>query len=176
MQVELHTTRWMVPEALLEGSSGAKAACPKSTRATGSWLFIVCIGLGASVACGQAARGRDNDRMVLDRLARTSGCRPLGFSIGHGPGVSLSKKDQCTLASAAFDYLAANGAQAAGLSAQDTAKIESASIHSFAFDDISGGPGESYWTVEFQIVDRSYDIVVRIDRGDGSVSAGRGHF
>ena len=142
---------------------------------TGSWLCIVCIGFAAAVACARTVSGRDNDRQVLDRLARTSGCRTFGFRIGHGPGVSLSKKDQCTLASAAFDYLAANGAQAADLSAQDTAKIESASIHSFVFEDISGGPGESYWTVEFQIVDRSYDIVVRIDRRTGSVSAGRGH-
>lgn len=125
--------------------------------------------------CGQAPRGRDSDRKVLERLARTSGCRTFGFRIGHGPGVSLSKKDQCTLATAAFAYVAADGAQAAGLSAPDSAKIESASIYSFAFDDISGGPGESYWTVEFQIADRSYDIVVRIDRRTGSVSAGRGH-
>jgi len=143
---------------------------------TGSWLCIVCIGFAAAVACARTVSGRDNDRQVLDRLARTSGCRQFRFRIGHGPGVSLSKKDQCTLASAAFDYLAANGAQATGLSAQDTAKIESASIHSFAFDDISDGPGESYWTVEFQIVNRSYGIVVRIDRRDGSVSGGRGHF
>ena len=135
--------------------------------------FMLCVAV--ATACAQARSTGGNDRRLLDSLASIHACRPRAFTVRIPIAVAgLSANDRCTLVATAFDYIKAGGAQRAGMSAPDTVEIQGAEIFALTFTDLSGGPSESYWTVEFQLPRRSYTMVVRIDRQTGKVRAGRG--
>jgi len=142
---------------------------------TAAWTpaFMLC--LAVANACAQARSPEASDRRLLDSLATIHACHPRAFTVRIPiPVAGLSGNDRCTLVATAFDYIKEGGAQRAGMSPRDTVEIQGAEIFAFKFTDLSGGPSESYWTVEFQLPRRSYAMVVRIDRQTGKVRAGRG--
>jgi hypothetical protein len=137
------------------------------------WIFAGAFAAASSNACAQKDPGK-NDQRVLSNLARAHSCRALRFSITSGAHLSLSDHERCTLVVTALDYVAHGGAVRAGMSPHDRSTIARAGVFAFEFTTMGGGPADRFWTVEFEFADRSYAIIVRIDRKSGAVTAGRG--
>jgi len=143
------------------------------------WVAIFTTAVVTSLSAGRAyaqtsSDQRARDRWILDSLARKHPCGAVNFPVITLPDSSkLPPRDRCTLVTTAFDYVRKGAATRAGMNPGDTADIEQSRVVALTFKNLSRGPAESYWMIDFVLRDRSYAIAVRIDRRSGRVSAGR---
>jgi hypothetical protein len=110
---------------------------------------------------------------VITDIVRDYPCTRLNFKL-----VAAQRGDfpehSCSLVKFAASRFSSTAARRLGIAAGDTARIISAAISYFSFEDLSGGPPERYWSVSFRFPKRSLPIVVRIDQMTGQTSMANG--
>lgn len=113
------------------------------------------------------AQGTSADS-VRSRISREFRCRHTPYEVtARRP---LSNSFGCSLARRAVNEIATGGARALGIAQEDTSRVTSVTVRSFAFAGLNETPAEYYWSVSIRLRGRSRPIVIGIDQMTGATT------
>lgn len=138
---------------------------------TGGRSLVLSGVAGALVSLALHAQSDTTIDRVRTGIARQYPCSHLSFTLDSVPGGL--PRNACSIAKFAAHQIASGSAQRIGVRASDTTAIRSATVRLFHFEDLNGGPPETYWLVAFVLRNRTLAVDVRID-GTGAVSVSNG--
>lgn len=125
----------------------------------------------ALLSCRQSERPPQAS-LLTDTVAKGDSCRSP-VPIGHLPPGTTDTR-ACALIRAALTFLARPEATVAGVSAVDASSAQEVGIFEWKFRNSGGSLLRPYWTIEFRLRDRPYDIGVYL-RENGQMEARRLH-
>lgn len=124
------------------------------------------------VAKNNGERGPDS---VLAQSPRDETCKRVGFKIYTGDQTQLTDGKRCAFVVAAYRVLAASRADRTRPPSSDTSAVAAATVTHFEFRNLETGDATSYWSIDFELPKRPYDVQVQFDGLTGAAAIVRTH-
>jgi len=137
---------------------------------------ICCLLLLAMASCSvQDSKDRQDEDPGLVRLESRFPCVQYSFEILTAPGTELNRHQRCALVGAGYNEIAHGIDGRNGVYQADASAITRVTVAKYVFPDLDTGAVISYWSIDFDLGSKAYNVQVQLDAMTGKTSRVRAH-
>ena len=137
-----------------------------------SFCLLLFTAASCSIQDSKSESGKDS---MLVGLESRYPCRQFKFESRAAPGTELSVDQRCSLVAAGYREIGQGPEGRNGVDHADTSAITSVTVAKYVFPNLDTNTSVSYWSIDFELEERPYNIQVQLDPSTGKASVIRTH-